>query len=97
MAAWAGDTIWSVSSGRRASPAAMDKQRPLTDAALVAFRAGVAAAGSALSASTRQDLTPLSAQLNSLAGIRTAADVSRMTPAQSAPQPAINVKGRLQR
>jgi signal transduction histidine kinase len=71
--------IW-MSSGRRASPAAMDKQRPVTDAALVAFRAGVAAAGGALSQSTRQDLTPLSAKLNSLAGIRTAADKATMSP-----------------
>ena len=71
--------IW-MSSGRRASPAAMDKQRPLTDAALVAFRAGVAAAGGALSQSTRQDLTPLSAKLNSLAGIRAAANNGTMSP-----------------
>ena len=71
--------IW-MSSGRRASPAAMDKQRPLTDAAIAGFRAGVAAAGSALSQSTREDLTPVSAKLNSLAGIRTAADKGTMSP-----------------
>jgi signal transduction histidine kinase len=71
--------IW-MSSGRRASPAAMDKQRPLTNAALVAFRTGVTAAGGALSQSTRQDLTPLSEKLNSLAGIRTAADNHTMSP-----------------
>ncbi len=72
--------IW-MSSGRRASPAAMDKQRPLTDAAIAGFRGqAVAAAGSALSASTRQDLTPLSARLDSLAGIRTAADKGTMSP-----------------
>jgi signal transduction histidine kinase len=70
--------IW-MSSGRRASPAAMDKQRPLTTAALAGFRAGVAAAGSALSQSTREDLTPLSAKLNSLAGIRAAADNGTMS------------------
>jgi signal transduction histidine kinase len=71
--------VW-MSSDRRASPSAMDKQRPLTNAALTAFRAGVAAAGSALSQSTRQDLTPLSSKLNSLAGIRTAADNGTMSP-----------------
>jgi signal transduction histidine kinase len=71
--------VW-MSSGRRASPAAMDKQRPLTDAALAGFRAGVAAAGSALSQSTRQDLTPLSVKLNSLAGIRNAADNASLSP-----------------
>ena len=71
--------IW-MSSGRRASPAAMDKQRPLTDAAIAGFRAGVAAAGSALSQSTRQDLTPLSAKLNSLAEVRSAADKDTMSP-----------------
>jgi signal transduction histidine kinase len=71
--------IW-MSSGRRASPAAMDKQRPLTDAAIAGFRAGVVAAGGALSQSTRQDLTPLSAKLNSLAGIRAAADKGTMSP-----------------
>jgi signal transduction histidine kinase len=71
--------IW-MSGGRGASAAAMDKQRPRTDAAIVGFRAGVAAAGSALSASTRQDLTPLSEKLTSLAGIRTAADKGTMSP-----------------
>jgi hypothetical protein len=71
--------IW-MSSGRRASSAAMDKQRPLTNAAVAGFRAGVAAAGAALSQSTRQDLTPLSAKLNALTGIRTAADKGTMSP-----------------
>jgi signal transduction histidine kinase len=70
--------IW-MSSGRRASPAAMDKQRRLTTAALAGFRAGVAAAGGALSQSTRQDLTPLSEKLNSLAAIRAAADNGTMS------------------
>jgi signal transduction histidine kinase len=73
-------TYIRMSGGRGASPAAMDKQRPRTDAAIVGFRAGVAAAGSALSASTRQDLTLLSAKLNSLARIRTAADKGTMSP-----------------
>src|ERR1700722_20113498 len=71
--------IW-MSGGRGASSAAMDKQRPRTDAAIVGFRAGVAAAGSALSASTRQDLTPLSDKLTSLSRIRTAADKGTMSP-----------------
>ena len=71
--------VW-LSTGRRASPAAVDKQRPLTDAAIAGFRAGVAAAGGALSQSTRQNLTPLSAKLNSLAGVRAAAGSGTMPP-----------------
>jgi signal transduction histidine kinase len=71
--------VW-LSTGRRASPAAVDKQRPLTDAAITGFRAGVAAAGDALSQSSHQNLTLLSAKLNSLAGIRTAAGSGAMSP-----------------
>jgi signal transduction histidine kinase len=71
--------VW-MSTGRRASPAEVDKQRPLTNAAVTGFRAGVAAAGGALSESSRQNLTPLSAKLDSLAGIRSAADGGTMSP-----------------
>src|ERR1700689_2427637 len=68
-----------MGGGRRASPAAMHHQRPRPYAAIAGFGAGVAAAGTALSQSTRQDLTPLAAKLTSLAGIRTAADKGTMS------------------
>ena len=71
--------VW-LSAGRLTSPAAVDKQRPLTNAAIAGFQAGVAAAGGALSALPRQNLTPLLAKLNSLAGIRAAADSGTMPP-----------------
>src|ERR1700744_2516035 len=65
--------VW-LSAGRRTSPAAVRKQRPLTDAAVAGFRAGVTAAGGALSQDTRETLTPLSGELNSLGEVRAAAD-----------------------
>ena len=71
--------VW-LSTGRRASPAAVDGQRAATDAATAKFRAGVAAAGGALSQLTRQDLTLLFAQLNTLGMIRAAADNGTMGP-----------------
>jgi signal transduction histidine kinase len=71
--------VW-LSTGHRASPTAVDKQRLLTDAAIAKFRAGVAAAGGALSQPTRQNLTLLYARLNTLSGIRDAADNGTMTP-----------------
>jgi hypothetical protein len=64
--------VW-LSTGRRASPAAIAGQRAATDAAITKFRAGVAAAGGALSQLTRQNLTLLFAKLGSLDGIRAAA------------------------
>ncbi|HEX3960886.1 MAG TPA: sensor histidine kinase [Trebonia sp.] len=71
--------VW-LSAGRRTSSAAVDKQRPLTDAAITGFRAGVASAGGALSQETRQNLTPLSSQLNTLGQVRAAADSGTMSP-----------------
>jgi signal transduction histidine kinase len=71
--------VW-LSTGSRGAPATVDKQRPLTNAAIAGFQAGVAAAGGALSQLTRQNLTPLSSKLNSLAGIRSAADSGTMSP-----------------
>jgi signal transduction histidine kinase len=71
--------VW-LSTGRRSSPAAVDGQRAATNAAIAAFRSGVAAAGGALSQQTRQNLTLLSAQLNTLGRIRTAADNGTMGP-----------------
>ena len=71
--------VW-LSAGRRTSPAAVRKQRPLTDAAVAGFRAGVTAAGGALSQDTRETLTPLSGELNSLGEVRAAADSGTMSP-----------------
>ncbi|MDX6340560.1 MAG: hypothetical protein QOH87_698 [Trebonia sp.] len=71
--------VW-LSTGRRASPAGVHGQRPLTDAATAKFRASAAAAGGALSQLTRQNLTLLSAKLNQLGGIRAAADSGTMSP-----------------
>jgi signal transduction histidine kinase len=70
--------IW-LSTGRRSSSAPVDKQRPITNAALTGFQAGVAAAGDSLSQSSRQNLTVLSAKLNSLGEIRAAADGGTMS------------------
>jgi signal transduction histidine kinase len=71
--------VW-LSSGRLASRAAVDKQRPLTDAAVAALRAGVAAAGDTLGQVQRQNLTPLYKKLNSLARLRAAAGDGTMSP-----------------
>jgi Nitrate and nitrite sensing len=71
--------VW-LSTGRRSPAAAVDGQRTATDAAIVKFRAGVAAAGSALSQLTRQNLTLLFAQLNTVGGLRAAADKGTMPP-----------------
>jgi signal transduction histidine kinase len=71
--------IW-LSTGRRTSAAAVDAQRARTVAAITAFRAGVAAAGGALSALTRQNLAVLFAKLNQLGAIRAAADTGAMQP-----------------
>ena len=70
--------IW-LSTGRRTSPAGVDKQRPLTDAAIADFRAGVASARGLLSPLDRQNLTLLSPKLNSLGQVRAAADDGTMT------------------
>lgn len=71
--------VW-LSTGRRTSPAALDAQRARTGAAITAFRAGVAAAGGALSSLTRQNLAVLFGKLNQLDGIRAAADTGAMGP-----------------
>jgi signal transduction histidine kinase len=71
--------VW-LSAGRRTSPAAVRRQRPLTDAAVTGFLAGVTAAGGALSQGTRASLTPLSDELNSLGEVRAAADSGTMSP-----------------
>ena len=58
----------------------MDKQRPLTDAAVTALRSGVRAAGGALTPVTRSNLTPLYAKLGTLGAVRAAADNGTMSP-----------------
>jgi hypothetical protein len=71
--------VW-LSTGSKSSPAAMEGQRAATDAAIAEFRSGVAAAGGALSQLTRQDLTLLFARLNSLGGLRAAANNAAVGP-----------------
>ena len=58
----------------------MVKQWPLTDAAVAALRAGVAAAGGTLGQVQRQNLTPPYTKLNSLARLRAAAGNDTMSP-----------------
>jgi signal transduction histidine kinase len=71
--------VW-LSGGRPAARAALGRQPPLTDAAVAALRAGVAAGGSTLSQVQRQYLTLLYTKLNALTRLRAAADDRTMSP-----------------
>jgi hypothetical protein len=82
VAAERADTFVFQNGGRLISKAALTAQRAKTDAAVTAFRAGVAAASGDLTTPARSVINAILAQLAELPAIRSAADKETLTPVE---------------
>ncbi len=74
--------VW-LGSGHRSSHTPVEFQREHTDAAVIAFRNGVAAAEGVMTPATKQSLAALLVQIRGLPGIRDAIDFGAMNASQA--------------